>query len=108
MPAYQWVVLKTKTSEYFAATSPVEVANREYASLNGTYQFTQAIGSSKYFCADLAADSLVITKITDANILGDEHLGYKYLTEDELMITNYAFNYFNPLHNGKIHCSGGW
>ena len=96
MPAYQWVVLKTKTSEYFAATSPVEVANREYASLNGTYQFTQAIGSSKYFCADLAADSLVITKITDANILGDEHLGYKYLTEDELMITNYAFNYFNP------------
>ena len=96
MPAYQWVVLKTKTSEYFAATSPVEVANREYASLNGTYQFTQATGSSKYFCADLAADSLVITKITDANILGDEHLGYKYLTEDELMITNYAFNYFNP------------
>ena len=64
--------------------------------MNGTYQFTQAIGSSKYFCADLAADSLVITKITDANILGDEHLGYKYLTEDELMITNYAFNYFNP------------
>ncbi len=96
MPAYQWVVLKTKTSEYFAATSPVEVANREYASLNGTYQFTQAIGSSKYFCADLAADSLVITKITDANVLGDEHLGYKYLTKDELMITNYAFNYFNP------------
>ena len=96
MPAYQWVVLKTKTSEYFAATSPVEVANREYAGLNGTYEFTQAIGSSKYFCANLAADSLVITKITDANILGDAYLGYKYLTEDELMITNYAFNYFNP------------
>ena len=33
MPAYQWVVLKTKTSEYFSATSPVDVVNREYASL---------------------------------------------------------------------------
>ena len=96
MPAYQWVVLKTKTSEYFAATSPVVAANREYAALTNTYQFTQAKGSSKYFCAALAADSLVITKITDANILGDAYLGYKYLTEDELMITNYAFNYFNP------------
>ena len=97
MPAYQWVVLKTKTSEYFAATSPVDVANREYAGLNKNYQFTQAEGSSKYFCEAISAtDSLVITKITDANILGDEHLGYKYLTEDELMITNYAFNYFNP------------
>ena len=97
MPAYQWVVLKTKTSEYFAATSPVDVANREYAGLNKNYQFTQAEGSSKYFCEAISAtDSLVITKITDANILGDEHLGYKYLTKDELMITNYAFNYFNP------------
>ena len=96
MPAYQWVVLKTKTSEYFAATSPVDVVNREYVDLDGNYQFTQAKGSSKYFCAGLAPDSLVITKITDAKILGDEHLGYKYLTDDELMITNYAFNYFNP------------
>ena len=97
MPAYQWVVLKTKTSEYFAATSPVDVANREYAGLNKNYQFTQAEGSSKYFCEAISAtDSLVITKITDTNVLGDEHLGYKYLTKDELMITNYAFNYFNP------------
>ena len=97
MPAYQWVVLKTKTSEYFSATSPVDVTNREYASLNGTYQFTQAAGSSKYFCEAISTtDSLVITKITDTKILGDEHLGYKYLTDDELMITNYAFNYFNP------------
>ena len=97
MPAYQWVVLKTKTSEYFAATSPVDVANREYADLNKNYQFTQAEGSSKYFCEAISAtDSLVITKITDANILGDAYLGYKYLTKDELMITNYAFNYFNP------------
>ena len=96
MPAYQWVVLKTKTSEYFSATSPVDVTNREYADLEGTYQFTQAAGSSKYFCEDISADSLVITKITDTKILGDEHLGYKYLTDDELMITNYAFNYFNP------------
>ena len=97
MPAYQWVVLKTKTSEYFSATSPVEVVNREYASLKGTYQFTQAAGSSKYFCEGISAtDSLVITKITDTEVLGKEYLGYKYLTEDELMITNYAFNYFNP------------
>ena len=69
----------------------MDVANREYAGLNKNYQFTQAEGSSKYFCEAISAtDSLVITKITDANVLGDEHLGYKYLTKDELMITNYA------------------
>ncbi len=110
MPAYQWVVLKTKTSEYFLSTSPVNVTNREYPSLkNPTYnttdkvlkngaswQLTQAEGSKLYYCKALSSDSLVITKITDKNILGDKYLGYKYLTDDELMITNYAFNYFNP------------
>ena len=110
MPAYQWVVLKTKTSEYFLSTSPVNVTNREYPSLknpaynttdkvlkNGaSWQLTQAEGSKLYYCKALSSDSLVITKITDKNILGDKYLGYKYLTDDELMITNYAFNYFNP------------
>ena len=110
MPAYQWVVLKTKTSEYFSSTSPVNVTNREYPLLknpaynttdkvlkNGaSWQLTQAEGSKLYYCKALSSDSLVITKITDKNILGDKYLGYKYLTDDELMITNYAFNYFNP------------
>ncbi len=106
MPAYQWVVLKDKTSEYFAATSKVSAKNREYPALvnpsaknmvkGSSWQLTQAEGSSLYFCADLASDSLVITQITDKEILGDKNLGYKYLTNDELMITNYAFNYFNP------------
>ena len=110
MPAYQWVVLKTKTSEYFLSTSPVNVTNREYPSLKNpaynttdkvlkigaSWQLTQAEGSNLYYCKALSSDSLVITKITDKNILGDKYLGYKYLTDDELMITNYAFNYFNP------------
>ena len=110
MPAYQWVVLKTKTSEYFLSTSPVNVTNREYPSLknpaynttdkvlkNGaSWQLTQAEGSKLYYCKALSSDSLVIPKTTDKNILGDKYLGYKYLTDDELMITNYAFNYFNP------------
>ena len=110
MPAYQWVVLKTKTSEYFLSTSPVNVTNREYPSLknpaynttdkvlknDASWQLTQAEGSKLYYCKALSSDSLVITKITDKNILGDKYLGYKYLTDDELMITNYAFNYFNP------------
>ena len=97
MPAFQWVVLKTKTSDYFSTTSPVTATNREYSDLSETYQFTQAAGSSKYFCEDISTtDSLVITPITDTKVLGDENLGYKYLTDDELMITNYAFNYFNP------------
>lgn len=96
MPAYQWVVLKTKTSDYFSATSPVSVTNREYPALEDVYQFTQAAGSSKYFCERLSADSLVITKITDPNVLGNKYLGYKYMTNDDLLISNYAFNYFSP------------
>ncbi len=70
MPAFQWVVLKTKTSDYFSTTSPVTATNREYSDLSETYQFTQAEGSSKYFCADIAADSLVITQITDTKSFG--------------------------------------
>ena len=108
MPAYQWVVLKTKTSDYFLPTSPLNVQNREYPSLKNPYvksdalvngsawQLTQAAGSKLYYCAKLSSDSLAITQITDEKILGDQYLGYKYLSDDELMITNYAFNYFNP------------
>ena len=108
MPAYQWVVLKTKTSDYFLPTSPLNVQNREYPSLKNPYvksdalvngsawQLTQAAGSELYYCAKLSSDSLAITQITDEKILGDQYLGYKYLSDDELMITNYAFNYFNP------------
>ena len=102
MPAYQWVVLKTKTSKYFLETSPVSVTNREYPAVKynkqslTSLQLTQAAGSELYFCETLSSDSLKITRITDKNILSDKYLGYKYLTDDELMITNYAFNYFNP------------
>ena len=73
MPAYQWVVLKTKTSEYFLSTSPVNVTNREYPLLknpaynttdkvlkNGaSWQLTQAEGSKLYYCKALSSDSLV-------------------------------------------------
>ena len=113
MPAYQWVVLKTKTSEYFKDISPVSVTNREYPSLKSpiwdsknsvlknatSWQLTQAEGSKLYYCSALSTDSLIITKITkevSKESLEDKYLGYKYLPDDSLLITNYAFNYFNP------------
>ncbi|MBC8602903.1 hypothetical protein H8784_14385 [Parabacteroides acidifaciens] len=100
MPAYQWVITKTKTSDLFAPTSPVALVNREYPEVLSGYgpgQLYKDEDGSLYF--DLGSGvkaTFTYTKLSD-EIISNPNLGYKYMSEEELMISNYAFNYFNAL-----------
>ena len=107
MPAYQWVVLKNNTLSYFADKSSVEIINREFEGLNANaIQLYKNEGATYYYTAaafdDLVAtDSLVFEQITDKAVLGNENLGYKKLTPNELKVNRYTFNYFNPYVSDK-------
>lgn len=113
MPAFQWVVLKDKTSEYAKPKSTVTLTNREFADkVNApTVQLYLNAGGSYYYVASNvsmnsveaieAKDSLVFDKIEDATILGDPLLGYKNFKANDLKVNRYTFNYFNPYVSDK-------
>ena len=113
MPAYQWVVLKKYTqNEDVKATSPVTITNREFADDN-TYQeaadvqlFKNAgaakmyVKTSAFSGAIATTDSLTFTAVP-ASSKSDANLGYKKLTNEELMVNKYTFNYWHPYATDK-------
>ena len=67
-----------------------------YKNEGATYYYTAAA-----FDDLVATDSLVFEQITDKAVLGNENLGYKKLTPNELKVNRYTFNYFNPYVSDK-------
>ena len=69
MPAYQWVILKTQSNAKLAATSPIEVTNREFDDLTQSIQLYKADGA-KYWTATStlipATDSLYFVEVKEA------------------------------------------
>jgi len=121
MPACQWVVLKKRTNPAVAATSPVSISNREFScaeSLNSIQLYK--VENSEYLTAELKinedsydADWAYVTEMlagknnkikfipAGAEAYNDSLLGYKNLTKEDLMITNYAFQYLHPYNDDK-------
>ena len=109
MPAYQWIITKTKTSEYAASTSPIEFVNREYPTAWswGTVQLYKDEDGSLYFYNGDEKLTLTFEKVAD-EIISDPNLGYRYMSKEELMISNYAFNYYTPFsENNYVNILGG-
>lgn len=99
MPAYQWVITKTRTSEYAAPTSPVAFVNREYPEALGSWgaeQLYKDEDGSLYIFINDEKLTLTFDKLSD-EIISNPTLGYRYMSEEELMISNYAFNYYHAL-----------
>ncbi len=99
MPAYQWVVLKNndETTE-IAAVSTVKIINREFTDVElSTVQLRQEEGGKYLFVTGntLGSDSLRFDPV-DSKILANKYLGYMYIADDTLNVTNYNLNYFNP------------
>ncbi len=112
MPAYQWVVLKSKTNKYFESTSPVMVFNREYPYVTFTVQlikdtvknvirpsllFTPALGAMTNH-QDIGsgfAGGVTFNAVPD---IKDATIGYKTLTPEQLKYETalYSLKYFNP------------
>lgn len=107
MPAYQWVVLKDKNySDAVKKTSPVTIANREFASLNASVQLNKKAGAANSYVSAAAlgmaaADSLKFIQIKDLAILSDTLLGYKNFEKDSLLVNRYTFNYLHEYAKDK-------
>ena len=107
MPAYQWVVLKDKNySDAVKKTSPVTIANREFASLNSSVQLNKKAGAANSYVSAAAlgmaaTDSLKFIQIKDLAILSDTLLGYKNFEKDSLLVNRYTFNYLHEYAKDK-------
>ncbi len=105
MPACQWVVLKTRTNPTVAATSPVTISNREFScgeSEDPVQLYT--VENSEYLVADGLGGRGGNVKFipAGAEAYNDSLIGYKNLTKEDLMITNYAFQYLHPYNDDKF------
>ncbi|WP_147382100.1 DUF6383 domain-containing protein [Parabacteroides sp. AF48-14] len=102
MPAYQWVITKDRTAEHYLSTSMVSFVNREYPSIEpwrGIQLYEE--GGDLYYYNNYGEKGILIFDKVPDEIISDPHLGYKYMSEEELMISNYAFNYYNALSDNK-------
>ena len=115
MPAYQWVILKTQSNAKLAATSPIEVTNREFDDLTQSIQLYKADGA-KYWTATStlipATDSLYFVEVKEAEgVKGnaaliaeayqDSLLGYKNIPDAEFLLREYNFKYLHPYATGE-------
>ena len=108
MPAYQWVVLKKNTVDA-SNISPISIANREFANVaNGSnvnvanIQLRMNEGGKYLFSENsfLTGDSLEFVKVEE-QYYSKAYLGYKQLTDDELLTNKYTFNYWHPYADNK-------
>ena len=103
MPAYQWVVLKVNATDK-NNVSPINAWNREYspAVTYSGIQLNKNVGAKYYYASNFAGDSLEFVPV-DKKYYSDKYLGYKNLSEEELMINKYTFNYWHPYATDKYN-----
>ena len=101
MLAYQWVVLKVNATDK-NNVSPINAWNREYspAVTYSGIQLNKNVGAKYYYASNFAGDSLEFVPV-DKKYYSDKYLGYKNLSEEELMINKYTFNYWHPYATDK-------
>ena len=106
MPAYQWVVLKKNLTDK-NNVSPVEATNREFDALTiSSMQLNKLPGASYMYTSATASlittsDSLEFIPVAK-EIYTNKYVGYKHLTNDELITNKYTFNYWHPYASDKF------
>ncbi len=102
MPAYQWVVLKKNVTDK-NKVSAVDLYNREYndgTAADATLQLNKNAGATYMYAASFG-DSLEFIPVAK-EIYTDKYVGYKHLTNDELITNKYTFNYWHPYASDKF------
>lgn len=99
MPAFQWVVEKTRTATEMEATSPIKITNREFEGV--------VVAPSLQLYTD-GASTLVGTEILasnftadPANVKANPYVGYRYLDFDSLTVTTYKLKYLHEFADDK-------
>jgi len=102
MPAYQWVILKKNVTDK-NKVSAVDLYNREYndgTAADATLQLNKNAGATYMYAASFG-DSLEFIPVAK-EIYTDKYVGYKHLTNDELITNKYTFNYWHPYASDKF------
>ena len=80
-------------------TSPVVITNREFPQFTATVQFTK--NEKGELVGNASIDNKVLSAVTfdalEESLIKDAKLGYKYISDAELSVNKYKFNYLNPL-----------
>ena len=120
MPAYQWVITKSLDAEGAAATSPLNIVNREFPNIKASNVQLKLDEEGNYVTVpfNVSGKKNNSTKNTqfdftkasfdavDSARVADKKLGYRYIPTDSLMVNKYVFNYLNPLNNGLWIANG--
>ncbi|WP_080905483.1 DUF6383 domain-containing protein [Parabacteroides sp. Marseille-P3160] len=98
LPAYQWVVEKTRTSAKYAETSPIKITNREYKDIVLANSLQLITGKDVI----LEGVKSAFTTLSDA-AKKDSLLGYKAigLANQEYKTYVYSFNYLHQFNDQK-------
>ena len=85
MPAFQWVVEKTRTNAEMAETSPIKITNREFENVvvDASLQL-YTDGPSTVVGSEISASNF--TK-DPANVKANPYVGYRFLDKDSLTVT---------------------
>ena len=96
MPAYQWVVTKTLSTATSLATSPITITNREKPNKKWNNVQLRLNDKGEIIASSSEFNNVTFDQIKDSTIIKDKKLGYKYLSNNELIVNKYKFNYLNP------------
>ena len=96
MPAYQWVVTKTLSTATSLATSPITITNREFPNKKWNNVQLRLNDKGEIIASSSEFNNVTFDQIKDSTIIKDKKLGYKYLSNNELIVNKYKFNYLNP------------
>ena len=98
MPSYQWVVEKQNAN---SKTSKINITNREFGKLITSFTGIQ-LDTNKDAYAAVADDKGVSKAVSvegftaaTSDIKKDSILGYKYLDNEDLLVTRYKFRYLH-------------
>ena len=99
MPAFQWVVEKTRTNAEMAETSPIKITNREVENVvvDASLQL-YTDGPSTVVGSEISASNF--TK-DPANVKANPYVGYRFLDKDSLTVTTYKLRYLHEFADDK-------
>ena len=98
MPAFQWVVEKTRTATEMEATSPIKITNREFGVLVDASLQLYTDGPSKVAGVEITSANFIADP---ANVKANPYVGYRFLDKDSLTVTTYKLRYLHEFASDK-------
>jgi hypothetical protein len=93
IPAYQWVVKKTRSTN--PTVSPIKITNREFPDQEVTIQLFSGKKTATLYGAEVDTAGFVAV---EKKYKEDQYLGYYHITAEQAKLSTYALNYYHRLN----------